>query len=82
MIDVVFLLLILFMLTLKITPPEGELDLAVPASAAANESPDPLLPPLRVELTADAGGGLASLTLDGADLGGGPDALERLHESV
>ena len=54
MIDVVFLLLIFFMLTLKIISPEGDFNINMPAVAQAQPEPPKLLPDFKVRLLADA----------------------------
>ncbi len=80
MIDVVFQLLIFFMLTLKIVEPEGDFSINMPVAAqASNAIPEQNLPPLKVQLTAQANGELASLKFNGSDLGTGTAAFERLN---
>ncbi len=79
MIDVVFLLLIFFVLTLKVIEPEGDL--------AVQKTPDagPGLPPInnvRVRLIANEDGSLQRLLLGQADLGGGDPAFGRLNHRI
>jgi biopolymer transport protein ExbD len=67
MIDVVFQLMSFFMCTLKVVAPEGDFDIRMPLGAAASAAPDDQqVPPVRVKLTADGGGGLASIAMNGA----------------
>lgn len=82
MIDVVFQLLIFFMLTLKIIEPEGDFDINMPLGAPAQSSVEPDLPPLKVRMIADANGQLAQLTFNGRDMGRGSDAFQRLNLEV
>ncbi|MCH2212691.1 MAG: biopolymer transporter ExbD [Fuerstiella sp.] len=84
MIDVVFLLLIFFMFTLKIIEPEGDFNINMPLSRPAEAAvTDAELPPLKVRLEADPGtGDLRSLRFGDRDLGGGPDAFRTLNEEI
>lgn len=84
MIDVVFQLLIFFMLTLKIVEPEGDFSINMPLAAQA-QAPDPnkpLLPDLKVRMTADENGRLASLQLNRRNLGNDARAFERLNNEI
>jgi biopolymer transport protein ExbD len=83
LIDVVFLLLIFFMLTLKITAQEGDLGIDMPAVAEEGSPPVPLKqPPLHVRLIADAEGRLESLRFGEQSLGGGEGATEELRREM
>ena len=64
MIDVVFLLLIFFLMTFKIVSPEGDFNIKMPL-AAPRESDrfEPDLPPAKVTLLADANGVLNGILL-------------------
>ncbi|NDC63076.1 MAG: biopolymer transporter ExbD [Planctomycetia bacterium] len=67
MIDVVFQLMSFFMCTLKVVAPEGDFDIRMPLGAAAAAAPDDQqVPPVRVRLTADGGGSLAGIAMNGA----------------
>lgn len=83
MIDVVFQLLIFFMLTLNIIAPEGSFDINMPL-AQATQNPDPVinLPPIKVRMVADANGNLAQLQLTGRNLGNDDGAFGRLNSDV
>ena len=84
MIDVVFQLLIFFMLTLKIIEPEGDFDINMPLGAPAQSSAtDVDLPPFKVRMQADPDTGeLAMLTYNGVQLGNGSNAFLRLNSEI
>ena len=84
MIDVVFQLLIFFMLTLKIIEPEGDFDINMPLGAPAQaNSSDPDLPPFKVRMTADPDTGeLVMLSYNGQPLGNDARAFQRLNVEV
>ena len=70
MIDVVFQLLIFFMLTLKIVRPEGEFGINMPLSSTNEQSAEePLLPEMKVRVRAGENGALAGVELNGRSLG-------------
>ena len=82
MIDVVFLLLVFFMLTLKISAPEGDFNLNLPQGS---RTPTGKLSPLdlKVRLLANPDGTLQQLQLEGVDLGNDfPGAFDRLNRQV
>lgn len=84
MIDVVFQLLIFFMLTLKIIEPEGDFDINMPIgrpSPSPTDSPD--LPPFKVRMEADPDTGeLQQLFFNGNPLGNGPAAFALLNSEI
>lgn len=83
MIDVVFQLLIFFMLTLKITEQEGDFNINMPVAAAASTAtPEINIQPLKVRLKANAGGQLVSLEFNGNNLGNGARAFQLLNQEV
>ena len=59
MIDVVFQLMIFFMLTFNIIAPEGDFDVRMPLGKSSAEPPDDL------QLAADEGGALAGISMNG-----------------
>lgn len=79
MIDVVFLLLVFFMLTLNIAALEG-----VHEVEAAGRGPGQIveIPELVVQLSADDDGSLAEVRLNGRLLGHGDDGVKLLQQEV
>ena len=66
MIDVVFQLMIFFMLTFNIIAPEGDFDVRMPLSKSFAEPLDDLqLPPIQVRLASDAEGILTGISMNG-----------------
>jgi biopolymer transport protein ExbD len=62
MIDIVFLLLIFFILTFKIAAPEGDFNIKMPQAAPSKGiPPDEMLPPIKVRLTARSNGMLSQI---------------------
>ena len=83
MIDVVFLLLIFFMLTLKIISPEGDFNINMPAVAQAQTETPKLLTDFKVRLLADAATGqLVEVRFGQRSLGNGPQALQLLQQTI
>lgn len=83
MIDVVFQLLIFFMLTLRIVAPEGDFNINMPIGTAASHSDQ--LPPLdvKVRLVANPDGSLQQLQFGGRELGNDfPACFERLNQEI
>lgn len=62
MIDIVFQLLIFFVMTFKIVTLEGDFDVKMPRAAPSPQAAP--LPPIRLTMQADAEGNLAGLLLD------------------
>lgn len=63
MIDVVFLLLIFFVMTFKISAQEGDFNVRMPASGSGG-SPDSTELPIKLRLKADANGQLAEIVVN------------------
>lgn len=83
MIDVVFQLLIFFMLTLKIIAPEGDFNINMPIGAPAEQQNDEIvLPDIKVHLVAGPGGGLESVMLGRRNLGNDNQAFDRLNNEI
>jgi biopolymer transport protein ExbD len=68
LIDVVFQLMIFFMLTLKIVVPEGDFDIRMPLGKAAGAADQRQIPPLRVRITAAPDGTWSRLLINGEPL--------------
>ena len=65
MIDIVFQLLVFFIMTFKIVSQEGDFNIKMPLAAPAQGAPDDLqLPPMKVRLVAGASGQLASVSMN------------------
>lgn len=82
MIDVVFQLLIFFILTLKIIEPEGDFNVNLPISAPAQAETDRPLPDIKVRLIANDDGNLGQLVLGRRKLGTGDQAFELLNREI
>lgn len=83
MIDIVFQLLIFFIMTFKIIAPEGDFNIKMPI-AAPSEGPPPIdqLPPIKVHLTARSNGALAQVRFGNRPLGTGREAFVALRQAV
>src|ERR671918_713029 len=65
MIDVVFQLLIFFILTFRIVAMEGDFNVKMPLAAPQEGMPDePQLPPMKLRVTANTRGDIASISLN------------------
>ena len=82
MIDVVFQLLIFFMLTLKITKEEGDFGINMPIGMSNEVSNE--LPPteIRVRLIANPDGTLSSVNVENFQYGNTPDVWARLNQKI
>jgi biopolymer transport protein ExbD len=70
MIDVVFLLLIFFLMTFKIASPEGDFNIKMPLAAPSPGRPDDtLLPPVKITLRSDDNGVLSGILLGKRPIG-------------
>lgn len=71
MIDIVFQLLVFFIMTFKIVAPEGDFNIKMPLAAPSKGIPNPdELPPLKVRLTASKDGKLTGIYLNEAHMSG------------
>lgn len=84
MIDVVFQLLIFFMLTLRIVEPEGDFNINMPLAAPSpQQSTEINLPDIKVRMIADPQTGeLAQLRMGQINLGSGDAAFQRLNGEI
>lgn len=82
MIDIVFQLLIFFMLNLKIVAPEGNFNINMPISAPSAAAAEQNLPDIKVGLLSDRDGNLSQLTLGSKNLGNDDMAFERLNKEI
>ena len=65
MIDIVFQLMIFFLLTLRISTAEGDFQVRMPAHVSGQQTSSAFLPPLKLRMTSAADGELASIHLNG-----------------
>ena len=82
MIDIVFQLLIFFMLTLKIIEPEGDFNINMPIAAPSQENDEIDLPDLKVRLRAAPDGSLAAIEFGRHPLGNDAQAFDRLNHKI
>jgi biopolymer transport protein ExbD len=75
MIDIVFLLLIFFVMTFKIVELEGDFTVRMPLAGSDSVTMDPTDLPLKLRMRADEQGSLASISLNEIDLGTDFDQL-------
>ena len=81
LIDVVFLLLTFFVITFKITSPEGDFGIKIPLTGTTVPEVSQSLPveSIRVRLVADVAGNLADIQIGSNNLGPEP---QRLREQI
>ena len=83
MIDIVFQLLISFMLTLKIAAEEGDFDINMPVGQAANTAPPEVKVEYKVRLLADADGNLLDIRVGNKPFGNQvPQSFQNLNMDV
>lgn len=76
MIDMVFQLLVFFIMSLKISTPEGDFNIKMPLNAPSEGVPDDRqLPPIKIQLKADASGNLTNIQMNDRALGTQFDVL-------
>ena len=75
MIDIVFLLLIFFVMTFKIVEMEGDFSIRMPLASQNSGQVDPTDLPLKLRLRADDAGTLTSMSLNEINLGVDYDQL-------
>ena len=80
MIDIVFQLLVFFIMTFQIVAQEGDFNIRMPL-AAMSEGPPPIdqLPPMVVRMQADSRGNLAQVSLNQRPMG---VSMQRLHDEI
>ena len=81
MIDVVFQLLIFFMLSFKIVVHEGDFNVKMPARGSRNSIDDSGIPPIKVRLTKHADGGLGAITMNDKPIDGFPSLREKIIQA-
>lgn len=69
MIDIVFQLLVFFIMSFKVVVQEGDFNIKMPLAAPSAGLPDDnLVPPLRLRLVADSNGNIANISLNDSDV--------------
>ena len=85
MIDIVFQLLIFFIMSFKIVTPEGDFSVKMPMAPAAgkmDEETTPPLPPIAIRLKASSDGRLAEVSAGAKVFGSGEDGLLKLRNYI
>lgn len=82
MIDIVFQLLIFFIMSFKIVLPEGDFNIRMPAAAEQRTQPQSETPLLRLRLRSDADGNLTGVFLNDQALGNAPDVFAKVHAQI
>ena len=82
MIDIVFQLLIFFMLNLKIVAPEGNFNINLPITSIGPVTDCFPVAQIKVGLQSDRDGNLTQLTLGSKNLGNDDAAFERLNKEI
>lgn len=82
MIDVVFQLLIFFILTLKITAEEGDFNINMPIGQSSSSAPDEIPQVINVHLVANDDGTLGNVVYQNTPLGVGEQAFQELNAKV
>jgi biopolymer transport protein ExbD len=79
MIDIVFQLLIFFIMTFKIVSLEGDFNIKMPTSAPSEGAPDmDALPPMKLRLTSNDTGQIASIVLNERKF----ESFDQLHQHI
>lgn len=82
MIDIVFLLLIFFVMTFKIVELEGDFSVKMPLAGTSSNTVDPTELPLKLRLRADSEGTLAGMELNDIQMGSGEEAFDKLRGTI
>jgi biopolymer transport protein ExbD len=82
MIDIVFQMLVFFIMTFRIVLQEGDFNIRMPSEAAAQAVEPSDLLPWTLVMTAGSDGELADLQLSGRSFGNSRDAFARLQQFV
>lgn len=78
LIDIVFQLLIFFVMTFRLVEQEADFHVKAPRSGVAINSTEPPLPTLVLAITADSNGNVSEVRLNGERLTGFPAVTDRL----
>jgi len=78
MIDIVFQLLVFFIMTFKIVAPEGDFSIKMPKDAPSEDNSEIQFPPIKITLRADGDGSLAAILMGERAVG----SFRELHEEI
>ncbi len=78
MIDIVFQLLVFFIMSFKIVAQEGDFNVKMPLAAASGAPTDQTVPPMTLRLTADQEGSLTGIRLNDRSFG----SFDELHQHI
>jgi biopolymer transport protein ExbD len=82
MIDIIFQLLVFFIMSFKIILPEGDFNIRMPIAASDSTALPPETPLIKLRLRADANGNLAGVFLNDKALGNGPAVFAQVHSQI
>jgi len=82
MIDIVFLLLIFFVMTFKIVELEGDFSIKMPLAGQSTAQVDVTELPLKLRMRADSDGNLAAMELNDIAMGNDRAAFDKLRNQV
>ena len=82
MIDIVFQLLVFFIMTFKIIAPEGDFDIKMPQAARDGRHESEPMPPIKVRLLAGGGGELTDIRFGDVSLGNDAGAFQALNAKI
>ena len=82
MIDIVFLLLVFFVMTFKIIAPEGDFNIKMPAQAAAGTPNPEAVPPIKIRIRAAENGRVSGIKFGEVPVGNIADLRKKIREVV
>ncbi len=82
MIDIVFNLLIFFVMTFKISAPEGDFNVKMPAQAAQGVPDSPSMPPIKIRIAAGENGKLSGIQFADVPVRSFEDLRTKVREIV
>ena len=82
MIDIVFQLLVFFIMTFKIVTPEGDFNIKMPKDAPSDKIIDDMNVPIVIALKADGNGDLTHAKMDDATISGSGSSLSENHAAI
>jgi biopolymer transport protein ExbD len=85
MIDIVFQLLVFFIMTFKVVSAEGDFNVKMPlANPSPGQIEDELIPPIKIRMTADSAGILTGVAMNQRSImaADGEDPFQNLHQEI